>query len=183
MDITHTSTRHLKQQRIIFTFLFLTLIGLLAFLSTRYVYLTDWTVNGQNSLNEISLQVITSLESPVEIISYTNNVRIKQSIRELVERYQRVKPDISLSFVDPNSDPETIRALNISVDGEMLIHYQGRQENLLELSEQNLTNILHRLMRAKTRKIVFIEGHGERSPERQANFDLSSFTAHLKKQG
>ena len=183
MDITRTSTRHLKHQRIIFTILFLTTIGLLAYLSTRYVYLTDWTVNGQNSLNEISHQVVTTLDSPVEIISYTNNVRIKQSIRELLERYQRIKPDISLSFVDPNADPETIRSLNISVDGEMIIHYQGRQENLIELSEQNLTNTLHRLMRAKERKIVFIEGHGERSPERQANFDLSSFTAHLKKQG
>ena len=183
MDITRTSTRRLKLQRITFTVLFLTVIGLLAYLSTRYVYLTDWTSNNQNSLNEISLQLLSSMESPVRIVSYTSTTRVRNSIRELIKRYQHVKPDIRLSFVDPNEDPETIRSLNISVDGELIIHYQGRQENLTELSEEKLTNALHRLMRARERKIVFIEGHGERSPERQANFDLSSFAQHLTKQG
>ncbi len=163
--------------------LFLTLIGLLAFLSNRYVYLADWTVNGQNSLNEISLQLLATLESPVAIESYTNNTRIKQSVGELITRYQRVKPDISLTFIDPNSNPEKLRDLKISVDGEMIVSYEGRQENLTELSEQNLTNTLHRLLRSKERKMVFIQGHGERSPERQANFDLSSFTNNLTKQG
>ena len=183
MDINTTSTRHLKQQNILFIILFLTIIGLLAFLSNRYVYLTDWTVNGQNSLNEVSLVLLKTLDSPVEIVSYTNHSRIKQSVSELVSRYQRFKPDLSLSFIDPNADPEKIRALKISVDGEIVITYQGRQENLTELSEQNLTNALHRLLRAKERKIVFIQGHGERNPGRQANFDLSSFAEHLIKQG
>lgn len=183
MNITRQSTRYLKLQRWLFKLLFLSMLGLLAYLSNLYVYQADWTVNGQNSLSEVSKQLLQTLEGPVELVSYTNNPRIQKSVQELVERYQRFKPDISLSFVDPNADPESIRALNISVDGEMIIHYQGRSENLTELSEQKLTNTLHRLVRAKTRKIVFIEGHGERSPVRQANFDLSTFTSHLKKQG
>ncbi|RKZ91832.1 MAG: ABC transporter, partial [Gammaproteobacteria bacterium] len=183
MDISHTSTRHLKQQNILFIILFISLIGLLAFLSNRYIYLADWTVNNQNSLNEISLKLLETLEAPVEIVSYTSNSQIKQSVQELVKRYQRIKPDITLTFVDPNSDPDTIRSLNIAVDGEMVISYDGRQENLSQLSEQDLSNTLHRLIRAKERKLFFIQGHGERSPERQANFDLSSFSNHLTKQG
>ena len=183
MDISHTSTRHLKQQNILFIILFLSLIGLLAFLSNRYIYLADWTVNNQNSLNEISLKLLETLEAPVKIVSYTSNSQIKQSVQELVKRYQRIKPDITLTFVNPNSDPETIRSLNIAVDGEMVISYDGRQENLSQLSEQDLSNTLHRLIRAKERKLFFIQGHGERSPERQANFDLSSFSKHLTKQG
>ncbi|MCK5663162.1 MAG: GldG family protein [Thiotrichaceae bacterium] len=183
MDISHTSTRHLKQQNILFIILFLSLIGLLAFLSNRYIYLADWTVNNQNSLNEISLKLLETLEAPVKIVSYTSNSQIKQSVQELVKRYQRIKPDITLTFVNPNSDPETIRSLNIAVDGEMVISYDGRQENLSQLSEQDLSNTLHRLIRAKERKLFFIQGHGERSPERQANFDLSSPSKHLTKQG
>lgn len=163
--------------------LFLTIIGLLSYLSTRYVYLTDWTVNGQNSLNEVSLQLLQTLDSPIKIESYTNNVRIKQSVSELVNRYQRIKPDIALSFINPDADPEKIRDLKISVDGEMIIRYEGRQENLTELSEQNISNALHRLLRARERKILFIQGHGERNPVQQANFDLSIFSSHLTKQG
>lgn len=183
MEITNNSTRHLKFQNILFTILFLIIIGLLAFLSNRYVYLADWTVNGQNSLNEVSLQLLETLESPVEIVSYTNNARIKQSVRELIARYQRVKPSINLRFVDPNADPEKIRSLNIVVDGEIIVSYQGRQEHLTELSEQDLSNSIHRLMRAQERTIVFIQGHGERSPEHEANFDLKTFVSHLIKQG
>ncbi len=183
MDINRQSTRFLKLQRWLFNLLFITMLGLLAYLSTWYVYQTDWTVNGQNSLNEVSIQLLQSLDAPVELVSYTSKPRIRKSVQELVARYQRVKPDLSLNFIDPDADPETIRALNISVDGEIIVHYQGRKENLTQLSEQNLTNTLQRLVRANTRKIVFIEGHGERSPVRQANFDLSTFSNHLKKQG
>ena len=183
MQITRQSTRNLKLQRWLFKLLFLAMLGLLAYLSNLYVYQADWTVNGQNSLNEVSIQLLQTLDGPVELVSYTSNPRIRKSVQELVQRYQRYKPDMSLRFVDPNADPESIRALNISVDGEMIIQYQGRSENLTELSEQKLTNTLHRLIRSRVRKLVFIEGHGERSPVRQANFDLSTFARHLKKQG
>ncbi len=183
MEINHHSTSHLRWQNILFTVLFLTIIGLLAFLSNRYVYLADWTVNNQNSLNEISLQLLDSMNDPVSIVSYTSNPRIKQSVRELVGRYQHIKNDISLGFVNPNADPEKIRRLNIAVDGEMIIRYQGREEHLTELSEQDLSNTLHRLLRARERRIVFTQGHGERDPLGKANFDLNSFSSYLLKQG
>lgn len=183
MNINHNSTQHLKYQNTLFIVLFLTLIGLLAFLSNRYVYLSDWTINGQNSLNEVSLKLLQTLDSPVSIVSYTSHNSIKHSVRELLSRYQQVKADVRLSFVDPNLEPEATRELNLSVDGEMIIQYQGREEHLVELSEQNVTNTLYRLLRAKDRKIAFIQGHGERSPIQKANFDLSSFTNHLQKLG
>lgn len=183
MKINSHSTQHLKWHNRIFVLLLLIMFGLLAFLSTRYVYISDWTVNGQNSLNEVSLELLESLQDPVEIVSYTNKKSVKQSIQELISRYQRVKSDISLTFIDPNLDPEKTRELDLSIDGEMLISYQGRQEHLKELSEQMLSNSLHRLQRAQQRQIIFIEGHGERSPKRQANFDMSDFSRHLKKQG
>ncbi len=183
MKISRQSTRYLKLHRWLFKLLFLAMTGLLAYLSNFYIYQADWTVNGRNSLNEVSIQLVQTLDGPVELVSYTSNPRIRKSVQELVQRYQHYKPDMTLSFVDPNADPESIRALNISVDGEMLVHYQGRSENLTKLSEQKLTNTLYRLVRSRTRRIVFIEGHGERSPMRQANFDLSTFARHLKKQG
>ncbi len=183
MNINHTSTRRLKYQNILFILLFLTMITLLAILSKRYIYLSDWTVNGQNSLNEISLQLLNTLNAPVKIVSYTNNNQLKKSIREIIKRYQRNRDDISLSFVDPNTNPQKMRALNISVDGELIVSYEDRQEHLTQLSEQDLSNALHRLIRVQEKKIIFIQGHGERHPERQANFDLSDFSRHLQKQG
>jgi len=183
MKINTRSTQHLRRHNFLFMVLFITLIALLAFLSNRYIYISDWTVNGQNSLNEVSLKLLATLDAPVEIVSYTNKKTVKQSVQDLVGRYQRINESIHLSFVDPNLDPEKNRALQLSVDGEIIITYQGRQEHLTELSESMISNSLHRLLRAKQRKVIFIEGHGERSPQKKANFDLSAFSYHLQKQG
>lgn len=51
------------------------------------------------------------------------------------------------------------------------------------LSEEHFTNLLQRLARRGERWVVFLAGHGERSPDRQANFDLSAFTAEMRKRG
>ncbi len=183
MNISHHSTRYRNFHNKLFILLFLIIIGLLGFLSTRYVYLADWTVNSQNSLNEITLKLLDTLEGPIDIVSYTNNSQLKEPIKELIARYQRIKPDISLSFENPIADPEKMRTLNIRLEGEMRISYEGRQENLAKLSEQDLSNTLYRLLRSQERTVLFVQGHGERSPTRQANFDLSNFSSHLKKQG
>ncbi|MCK5664864.1 MAG: GldG family protein [Thiotrichaceae bacterium] len=183
MKINLNSIQHLKWHNRIFVLLLLSLFGLLAFLSTRYISISDWTVNGQNSLNEVSIKLLENLTDPVEIVSYTNKKSVQQAIQELISRYQRVKKDISLIFVDPNLDPDKVRNLQLSIDGEMIIFHQGRQEHLKELSEQMLSNSLHRLLRARKRQIVFVQGHGERSPDKKANFDLSDFSRHLKRQG
>ncbi len=183
MNMSLHSIHYLKQQNHLFTVLFLIFMGLLAFLSTRYVYVSDWTNNHQNSLNNRSVTLLEKLVGPIDIISYTNNQHTRQAIRTLMKRYQQNKADITLRFIDPNQDPEKTRALNLSVDGEMLIHYEGRQENLTQLSEQDISNTLYRLLRANARKLLFIQGHGERSPKQDANFDLSQFSRHLSKQG
>ena len=80
MEITRTSTRHLRQQRLLFNLLFLTIIGLLSYLSIQYEYLTDWTVNGQNSLNEVSLQLVEAMDSPVEIEDIVSEVALRSLV-------------------------------------------------------------------------------------------------------
>jgi len=76
-----------------------------------------------------------------------------------------------------------VRAAGVRLDGELVIEYSGRKENLSQLSEEAFTNTLARLGRGGERWVVFVTGHGERSPDRQANFDLSSWAGQLTKRG
>jgi len=46
-----------------------------------------------------------------------------------------------------------------------------------------LTNAFTRLGHRGERWLVFLAGHGERSPDRQANFDLSIWATQLNKRG
>jgi ABC-type uncharacterized transport system involved in gliding motility auxiliary subunit len=128
--------------------------------------------------------LLHELKGPVKIVAYASNTgELRNRIRVTVDRYRRFKPDLSLSFVNPDAEPDTVRELGIRVDGELIIHYQGRSENLQDLSESAISNSLFRLSNAQQRWIVFLSGHAERSPTGSANHDLGQFGKQLQNKG
>jgi hypothetical protein len=124
--------------------------------------------------------LLKSLPGHIQITAYIKNAQpIRNQISQLVARYRRHKSDINLNFIDPEAQPEKTRALNISTSGIILVSYQGREEKISFLDESSLTNALLQLANAKDRWVTFLTGHGERSPEGDANFDLREFSKEL----
>lgn len=184
MEITPQSRLRLRAQGIAFVLLFLAVLGTLAWLSTRYVQQADWTASGRNTLTADSRKLLEELTSPVRITAFArDNDFLRRQIQEIIARYQRIKADVELEFVNPDTDPEQVRELGISMDGELLLHYQGRSEKVQQLNEQQITNALLRLARQGDRWIVFLSGHGERDPLGEANHDLGSFGRELQRKG
>ena len=184
MFVTKKSLRQNRLNNALFLFLFLGIIGLLAWLSTRYHFEADWTANGRNTLSEASTALLAELHDPVTITSYaTEDESVRHAVTEVVAKYQRYKPDLSLTFVNPDLEPDTVRNLGISLNGELVVQYQGRSEHLKTLSEQGLTNTLQRLARSGERWLVFIDGHGERKPLGVANHDLGQWSQQLLTKG
>jgi len=184
MDVTRRTTLGIRIQRYVFVVLLLGAIGMLAWLSTRYVYQADWTYGSRNSLAADSIRLLEELDGPVMITAFAReNEALRGQISALVARYRRHDKDISLTFVNPDSDPERVRELGITLDGELLIAYQKRTERVQELSEQALTNALLRVARQGERWIAFLAGHGERDPLGQANHDLGTFGEELERKG
>lgn len=184
MDVTRKTKIGLRLQRYSFTVLFLAVIGLLAWLSTQYVHETDWTAGGRNSLSADSARLLGTLKEPVQITAFAReHDALRNQIKEVIARYQRSKPDITLEFVNPDKEPERIRELGVTLDGELRVSYQGRSERVQELSEQAISNALLRAARQGERWISFLSGHGERDPLGQANHDLGSFGADLQRKG
>ncbi len=158
--------------------------GALGFLSSRYSHEADWTVHGRASLSAASRAVLAKLDGPVQIVSYANpQGHLRQTVAGFLQRYQQVKPDISLRFVDPELDPAKMRDLGITVDGTLILHYKGREQRLDELSESSLTNALERLIRGNDRIVAFVSGDGERRADGKANADLGSFMSQLEARG
>ncbi|HET6432002.1 GldG family protein [Dyella sp.] len=156
-----------------------------AYLSVRYQYVADWTHGGRASLSRESRAVLAQLDGPVEIVSYASpQGSLRQTIANFVQRYQRVKPDITLRFVDPQLDPGAMRELGITVDGELLIHYKGHEQRLDDLSSEGpMSNALERLARGGERIVAFVSGDGERRADGQANADMGTFIAQLESRG
>lgn len=164
--------------------LLIALFALLAWLSTRYRIEADWTAAGRHSLSEASREILNRISRPLEITAYAREKpELRDSVRRFVDRYQRARPGIGLHFVNPDAVPDEVRNLGISVDGELVLRYDGRVEHVRTDSEEQFTNAMQRLLRSGERWLAFVEGHGERNALGQASYDLSEWARHLKMRG
>ena len=175
MKINARKHLEIRLQNLAFTLLLLAVAGLLGWLSTRYSAQYDWTAGGRHTLSEASAKVLGLFQGPVKITAYAREEKaLREHIVEQVARFQRHKKDLSLSFVNPDTQPDQAREQGVVEKGEMRVEYQGRSEAVMEPSESAIANALQRLAHSQEQHIVFLEGHGERSPKGQANHDLAS---------
>jgi len=157
---------------------------LLAWASSRFSTQIDWTREGRHSLSDTSIRLLDQIEGPVTVTSYLREQGgLRDSIRDFIGKFQRRKQDIELRFVNPDSVPDQVRELGISINGEMVLHYQGRNEHLREVDEGAFINALIRLSRDTEKWIAFLEGHGERNPLGKANYDLGEWAKLLGNRG
>jgi ABC-type uncharacterized transport system involved in gliding motility auxiliary subunit len=185
----HRGTRAKWQLRLVnasFIALFLAAVALLQSISREHVWRFDLTQNRRYSLSPASIAAIERLQGPVTVTVYASQRGdTRPVVRDVIARYQEHKPDIRLEFVDPDTEPERVRSAGIQYDGELVVAHGDARENVppTALTEENLTNAFTRLGHRGERWLVFLSGHGERSPERQANFDLSTWARQLQKRG
>lgn len=184
MKVSRQSRLQLRLAGASFALLFLTVVGLALWLARDYHVQIDLSRAARNSLSEASVALLATLDQPVKITAFASERKdLRKAIRELIGRYQRHKPDIALEFVSPDADPARVRAAGVQLDGELVVEYGQAREKIQHHSEDGLTNALARLARGSERWLVFVTGHGERSPERQANHDLSLWAGELAKRG
>jgi gliding motility-associatede transport system auxiliary component len=184
MKVSRRSRILLRLQGLTFSLLFSASIGLLAWLSTQYVYQADWTAGARNTVSADTRKLLAELDQPVQITAFVRDEgNLRRQIRDLVGSYQRFKGDISLEFINPDTAPEQVRELGIRSGGELRVSYRGRSENIQTLSEQTLSNSLLRLSRQEERWIAFLTGHGEREPLGEANHGLGIFGGELERKG
>jgi len=169
---------------LLFHVLMLALALMLAWLSGRYAAQWDWTRQGSNSLNPVSIEIAQRLTAPLTVIAYTpENPTLRDRIRRFVTRYQQIKSDVDLKFIDPLRNPDVARRQGISLSGEIQLRYGEREERLQQLDEERFTNALLRLAHTSEHWVASLSGHGERDLLGQANHDLGDFGLALSQKG
>jgi len=180
---TSTARRLARLQSWLFVALFLGVIGLAAYLSTRYHIQADWTAGGRNTLSPASRDVLAALDGPLQITVYARKDQaLREQVKAFLDRYRRYKPDIDIRYVNPDLDPQRARELNVG-NGALVLHYRGREETLHVLGEQHMANALHRLARNGERWVAYLTGHGERDLRGKKNSDLGNFGSELERKG
>lgn len=184
MKVNLNTHRIYRLQQVIFYVLLVAVISLVAQLSLKYDKSWDWTQNNRHSLSLATLELLSTLDKPITIKAFAeSNSEHKTAIEMLAKRYQKQSSLITIEFIDPNFSPDAVRQFNIQQQGEMVVIHEGKQEHVFDLSEQSLTNAIMAVSRSKEQWLLFIEGHGERSPFSEANFNLSTWGKQLKAKG
>jgi hypothetical protein len=148
----------------------------------------DMTRNASNSLSPASVDILKQMDGAISITMYANSKDpelgdIEQMVRDFIALYQQTKSDISLSFVDPVKDAAAMRKADVRSNREMVIEYRGRNEHLTLVNEQAVSSALLRLAHTTDQKLMYVDGHGERKLDGQANHDLGDFGKKLQQNG
>ena len=184
MKINTKTQRQLKIQNGLFYVLMIGLVILLAQLSLKTNTQMDWTSNQRHSLSKTTTTFLKQLDKPITIqVFVSEGNEFKPALTTLLNRYKSHQPELTIHYIDPDFSPDIVRELNIQQQGEMVISLGEQQQHVFDLSEQSLTNALIAVSREQDKWLVFIEGHGERQPDHQANFNMSTWTTTLKQKG
>ena len=179
---------HYLIQNGVFVILLLLLVGLLGYFTAQTRQQWDVSQNGRNSLSKASIEILQKLQGPVQVTAYATEQHaqfggIRKIITDFVALYQRAKPDLSLTFIDPAEQPKLAQKAGVQVNGEMVITFNQRREHLTVINEQAFSNVLMRLARAEDKLIIALSGHGERRLDGSANYDLGEFGRQLRANG
>ncbi len=182
----NTRTRLLNRiQFILFVVLFVTNIGLLAWISTQFTFRSDWTAGQRLSLSTDTVDLLSQLESPVHVRSYQlEDIAMQRAVTDILQRYRQHNPQqFNFELVNPDLQPDLARADGISRPGQTLIRHNNKTEVIDALSEQQLTNTLLRLTRDSTAVVNFLQGHGERDPDDSSALGYKTLVQQLSSKG
>jgi ABC-type uncharacterized transport system involved in gliding motility auxiliary subunit len=171
----------------VFVVLLIAVAALIAFFSREYRAEYDLTQNSRNTLSQQTRDVLAKFSAPLKVTVYATRQDARGDARKQVQDflapYQRAKPNLSVTVVDPREEPKLAQAAGIRVNGESVVEYNQKTEHLTEYNEQSFMNTLMRLARSNERLVMVLEGHGERRLSGTANHDLGEFGKQLTAKG
>jgi ABC-type uncharacterized transport system involved in gliding motility auxiliary subunit len=122
----------------------------------------DVTQNQENTLTTETLDVINSLPQKVTAEAFFTPNTNPASANNLLQNYKYYgKGKFDFQFIDPDADPVTARAANVTRDGTIVLKMGARQEQVTFTDEQEMTSALLRLANPGSRAVYFLTGHGE----------------------
>ena len=143
----------------------------------------DVSAGARHTLAPASVQALRALESPVTITAwFAPNHPALPALRTLTARYQRYAPELKLTIRDPAEAPEVVRTQALE-EGTLVIASGRREARTTSIAEEAVTRALIKLSRGDGDWLAFVTGHGERSPERGANFDMETWAGVLRTRG
>src|SRR5213594_4272480 len=136
----------------------------------------DLTVNKQFSLSDQSRNVLTKLDSPLQVLVFVQEPEFPR-YRDKLKEYEYMSKKISTEFIDPDKKPAIAKQNQVQQYGTIVFNYKGRTERVTSDAEQEITNGIIKVVSGQQRKVYFTQGHGEKETASQSDRDSYSAIA------
>ena len=150
------------------------------YLAARQNKRWDFTANRQNSLAEQTVKLLQSLDAPVKFTVFEQQTNVER-FRQRLDAFRYASPRVTVEYIDPDLKPIVAREYQVEAYGTVVVDYKGKRERVTSDSEQDLTNGLIKAMSTMERKVYFLQGHGEREPNKTERDGYSAVSGSLRK--
>lgn len=180
---TRRSTRF-GANSILMVTIFVSILGIVNFLSTRHYMRIDLSEGGRFSLSPQTIHILKVLTRDVKINAFFQDVsQSKPQFKDLLESYRYYTPKLTYEFIDPDKQPAVAKRYGVTQYETVVVESSGQEATIRNLTEQELTAALIRVSREGKKQVSFVEGHGEHDLQDTDRFGYSLAKEALERQG
>ncbi len=184
MKLDKHTHRQLQFQNILFYLLLAIAVFLLSRVAIQTDQYADWTANQRLSLSAASQSLLAQIKDDITIDVFVSpDSEYLPIIKQILGHYQHASPYIKVTYIDPATAPDKVRQWHITRQGELLVSHGSQRTHVMDFSEQSITNALSRVLQTNPDWIIFLTGHGERTPFKSYNFHFSRWGEQLTQKG
>ena len=159
-------------------------LGIANFLGARHAWRRDLSETQRFTLAPQTHRVLKGLTREVKVTVFAQDrSQGATAYRDLLESYRADSDKLKVEYVDPERRPGVARQYGITRTDTAVVESGSQTTRVTAPSEAELTGALIRVAKDARKRIVFLDGHGERSIEDQERSGYSLVKETLTKQG
>ncbi|MDP9131691.1 MAG: Gldg family protein, partial [Nitrospirota bacterium] len=164
--------------------LFLAILSIVNFLGARHSIRWDFSENQNYTLAPETHRVLRNLTRDVNITIFTREKDPGyQAYKERFDSYRQASPKLTIQFIDPERQPKVAQNYGITRTDIAIFESGPQSVRITSPAEVEITGALIRVSKDTKKRLVFLEGHGERSLEDKDRGGLTLTKELLEKQG
>ena len=164
--------------------LFIAILAIINFLGTRHSIRWDFSENQNYTLAPETYRVLRNLTRDVSVTVFTREKDPGyQAYKERFDSYKQASSKLTVQFIDPERQPKVAQNYGITRTDIAIFESGPQSVRITSPAEVDITGALIRVSKDTKKRLVFLEGHGERSLDDKDRGGMALTKEVLEKQG
>ena len=144
----------------VYTLVALAIVVVANLIANRFTKQIDLTANQRYTLSPQTGQILDDLQTDVEFLYFDRRANFG-NVEDRLAMYPTRSPNLKVTYVDPDRERGLAEQHNIRSYGTLVIAASGRSEQVTNITEEDITNAVIKVLKGGPKKIYFLTGHGE----------------------